>query len=162
MQKQCDGYKVAPFSEGRQIICAINRLGEQKHIVHGLVKVDVTMVRQFIREYEAATGTDISFTAFIVTCLGKAVTMNERVHAYRKGWSQPVLFDDVDVNIAIEHEVNGEKVPLTYIIRAADKKEYQDINQEIQKAQDEVPDSKTAPTESPNLIWALPSFINKL
>ncbi len=61
--------------------------------------------------------------------------MNERVHAHRKGGNQLVIFDDVDVNIAIEHEVNGEKVPLTYIIRAANEKEYHHINQEIQKAQ---------------------------
>lgn len=162
MQKQHDGYKVVPFSEGRQIVSEIMKLGEQKHIIHGLVEVDVTMVRQFIREYEAATGTDISFTAFIVTCLGKAVTMNERVHAYRKGGSQLVLFDDVDVNIAIEREVNGEKVPLTYIIRAANKKEYHHINQEIQKAQLKVPASRTAATENPNFIWRLPSFIKRL
>jgi len=161
MQKQYDGYKVVPFSEGRQIVSAINKLGEQKHIIHGLVEVDVTMVRQFIREYEAATGTDISFTAFIVTCLGKAVTMNERVHAYRNGGSQLVIFDDVDVNIAIERDVNGEKVPLTYIIRAANKKEYHHINQEIQEAQAKVPASKTAATENPNLIWKLPSFIKQ-
>ena len=96
MQKQYDGYKVVPFSKGRQIVRQINRLGEHKHIIHGLVEVDVTLVRQFIREYEAATGTDISFTAFIVTCLAKAVAANERVHAYRKGGSQLVLFDDVD------------------------------------------------------------------
>lgn len=120
------------------------------------------MVRQFIREYEAATGTEISFTAFIITCLGKAVTTNVRVHAYRKRRSQLVLFDDVDVNIAIEREVSGEKVPLTYIIRAANRKEYQDINQEIQRAQAKVPASRTAATENPNFIWRLPSFIKRL
>jgi pyruvate/2-oxoglutarate dehydrogenase complex dihydrolipoamide acyltransferase (E2) component len=162
MSKQYDGYKVIPYSKGRQIVRQINKLGEHKHIIHGLVEVDVTFVRQFIREYEAATGTDISFTAFIVTCLGKAVTMNERVHAYRKGGKELVLFDDVDVNIAIEHEVNGEKVPLTHIIRAANKKVYQQINQEIQEAQGKLPESKTAATENPNIIWQLPSFIQRL
>ncbi len=162
MYKQYDGYKVVPYSGGRQIVSAIMKLGEQKHIIHGLVEVDVTMVRQFIREYEAATGTDISFTAFIITCLGKAVTMNERVHAYKKGGGQLVVFDDVDINIAIEREVNGEKVPLTYIIRAANKKEYHHINQEIQEAQDNVPASRTAATENPNIIWRLPSFIKRL
>ena len=162
MQKQYDGYKVVPFSKGRQIVRQINRLGEHKHIIHGLVEVDVTLVRQFIREYEAATGTDISFTAFIVTCLAKAVAANERVHAYRKGGSQLVLFDDVDVNIAIEREMNGEKVPLTHIIRAADKKDYQQINQDIQEAQAKLPESKTAATEKPNIIWQLPAFIQRL
>jgi hypothetical protein len=135
MQKQYDGCKVVPYTEGRQIVSAIEKLGEHKHIIHGLVEVDVTMVRQLIHDYEAATGTDISLTAFINTCLGKAVAMIERVHAYRKGASQLFLFDDVDVNIAIEREVIGEKVPLTHIIRAADKKEYQDLNEETHKAQ---------------------------
>ncbi len=75
MQKQYDGYKVVPYSKGRQIVRQINKLGEHKHIIHGLVEVDVSLVRQFNREYEAATGTDISFTAFIVTCLGEAVSV---------------------------------------------------------------------------------------
>ena len=57
--------------------------------------------------------------------------------------------------------MNGEKVPLTYIIRAADKKEYHHIIQEIQEAQAKVPESKTDVTSNPNLIWKLPSFCLK-
>ncbi len=162
MQKQHDGYTIIPFSKGRQIVSEVMKLGEQKHIIHGLVEVDVTEARQFIREYEATTGKDISFTAFVIACLGKAVAMNKHAHAYRKGRNSMVLFDDVDVNTAIECEINGEKIPRTYIIRAANKKSYQDINREIQQIQAEGLESQTAQTNEPDFFAVLPSFIRQL
>ena len=162
MQKKNDGYTIIPFSKGRQIITEILALGEQKHIINGLVEVDVTKARQYIRDYEAATGTDISFTAFIVTCLGKAVDMNKHVQAYRRRGNHLVLFDDVDVNTTIEFEKDGEKFPLLHIIRAVNKKGYQDINLDIQKAQAEGTRRQGDPTKAPKFLMTLPSFIRRL
>jgi len=161
MQKQHDGYTTIPFSKGRQIITDILALGEQKHIIHGLVEVDVTKARQYIRDYEAATGTDISFTAFIVTCLGKAVDMNKHVQAYRGRGNQLVLFDDVDVNTTIEFEKDGEKIPLLHVIRAVNKKGYQEIDQDIQKTQAEGTRGPGDPTKAPRFLRTLPSFIRR-
>ncbi len=122
----------------------------------------MTTVRQYIRDYEAATGTDISFTAFIAVCLGKAVEMNKHVHACRGRGNQLVLFDDVDVNTMIEIEMDGARVPMSHVIRAANKKTYQDINQDIQKNQAEGAKSQSAPTRGlVRLVMRLPNFIRK-
>lgn len=48
---------------------------------------------------------------------------------------QLVLFDEVDVSTMIEVEVEGRKIPIAHIFRAANKKTYRDINDEIQTAQ---------------------------
>ena len=162
MQKKNDGYTIIPFSKGRQIITEILALGEQKHIINGLVEVDVTKARQYIRDYEAATGTDISFTAFIVTCLGKAVDMNKHVQAYRRRGNHLVLFDDVDVNTTIEFEKDGEKFPLLHVIRAVNKKGYQDINLDIQKAQAEGTRRQGDPTKASKFLMMLPYFVRRL
>jgi hypothetical protein len=38
------------------MIVGVPELGRRKHMIHGLVEVDLTRSRQFIREYEAEMG----------------------------------------------------------------------------------------------------------
>ena len=109
MKKQYDGYAVVPFAPVRRMIVDVLEMGHRKHMIHGLVEVDVTRARRYIRDYEATTGKDLSFTAFIVACLGKAVERNKYMHAYRSGRNHLVLFDEVDVNTQIEIEMDGRR-----------------------------------------------------
>ena len=46
-----------------------------------------------------------------------------------------MLFDDVDVATAIERDMAGQKQPIAYIIRAANKKTFREIHHEIRAAQ---------------------------
>ena len=139
------------------------REGQKKHIVHALVEVDVTMARQYIREHKAKTGESLSFTAFIIACLSKAVDENKIMHAYRKGGKHLVLFDDVDVNTQIEREMNGQKVVMPFIIRAANKKTFREIYQEIRVAQEaeqlEQPEGLQKMRRFAFLLVSLPTFI---
>ncbi len=113
------------------------RIAHRKHMIHGLIEVDVTIPRNYIREQEARTGEQLSFTAFIAKCLGKAVDMNKYLHAMRNWRGQLVLFDQVDVCTMIEVEVEGRKLPIARIFRAVNKRTYQDLNEEIWTAQSE-------------------------
>jgi 2-oxoacid dehydrogenases acyltransferase (catalytic domain) len=45
-----------------------------------------------------------------------------------------VLFDDVDVAVAVERVVNGEKMPVPYVVRAANGKSPAEISREIREA----------------------------
>ncbi|HSR30216.1 MAG TPA: 2-oxo acid dehydrogenase subunit E2 [Anaerolineae bacterium] len=128
-------YEVIPFPRMRHLVIDILRTSHRKHMIHGLVEVDVTRARQYIREREASTGEQLSFTAFVAICLGKAVDMNKYLHAMRNWRGQLVLFDEVDVNTMIEVEIEGHKIPMAHIFRAVNKRPYQDINAEIQTAQ---------------------------
>ncbi|MCC7446424.1 MAG: 2-oxo acid dehydrogenase subunit E2 [Anaerolineae bacterium] len=125
-------YQIRPFSKARVGVADVLRLAEHKHIIHGLIEVDVTTARQFIRDYEARTGEQLSFTAFIIACVGKAVDANKLVNTYRWGRRKLITFNDVDVNTMIER-VNpaGEKVVIPYVVRAANRKTYYAINREI-------------------------------
>ena len=70
-------YEIVPFPRMRHLVIDIMRTAQRKHMIHGLVEVDVTRARQYIRKQEARTGEQLSFTAFVATCLGKAVDMNK-------------------------------------------------------------------------------------
>jgi len=84
-----------------------------------------------IHEQKARGAEPLSFTAFIAACLGKAVDEDKSVQAYRKGRNQLVLFQDVDISIMVEHEVEGQMIPLSYVVRAANRKTAREIHQEI-------------------------------
>jgi hypothetical protein len=79
------------------------RLGHRKHVMYGLLEVDVTHAPR-LREHKSRTGESLSFTAFILACLGRAIAANRGVLAYRDWRGRPVIFDDVDVTTMIEVE----------------------------------------------------------
>ena len=77
MKKQDTDYEVMPFPPARQLIVDSGRFAHNWHTVRGLLEFDVTQARQFIREHKAKTGESLSFTAFVIACLGRAVAANK-------------------------------------------------------------------------------------
>jgi pyruvate/2-oxoglutarate dehydrogenase complex dihydrolipoamide acyltransferase (E2) component len=136
------------------------RLGLQKHTVHGLVEFDITQAREAIRKHRARTGEALSFSAFFLACLGKAIDMNRHMHAYRNWRNQLILFDEVDVNMLFEVEVDGKKTIRPHILRGVNKKTFREIHQEIRAFQQEHRSSQ----ESKFIDWfvLLPGFARRL
>ncbi len=134
MIKQHNKYKVVPFPKLRRVMAITLRSAQRKPMIHGLIEVDVTRAREYLREHKANTGESLSFTAFIITCVAKAVDENKSVQACRKGSKHLILFDEVDVATAIERDMAGHKQPIAYIVRAANKKTFREIHHEIRTA----------------------------
>jgi hypothetical protein len=53
--------------------------------VYGLIELDVTKDREYMRSYKEKTGETLSFTGWIVKCKGQAVSKDKQVQAYRRG-----------------------------------------------------------------------------
>jgi pyruvate/2-oxoglutarate dehydrogenase complex dihydrolipoamide acyltransferase (E2) component len=135
MKKKYHDYEIVPYSKLRRALGLTLRSVRRKSMIHGLLEVDVTKARAFLRDHQAKTGESLSFTAFMITCLAHAVDEQKSVQAYRKGSKHLVLFDEVDVATMIEREIAGHKQPIVYIIRAANTKTVREIHQEIRAAQ---------------------------
>jgi pyruvate/2-oxoglutarate dehydrogenase complex dihydrolipoamide acyltransferase (E2) component len=135
MKQQHMDYQVIPYPKYRRWMVAAFRATSHKPVIHGLLEADVTCARALLREYEAKTGQPLSFTAFLVACLAKAVDEHKGVQAMRLGGRRLVLFDDVDINTRIEREVGGHKYVIPYIIRAANRKTFRQAHDEIRAAQ---------------------------
>jgi pyruvate/2-oxoglutarate dehydrogenase complex dihydrolipoamide acyltransferase (E2) component len=144
MNENGDNYTVIPFPTIRRLMVDGGRMGRQKHTVHGLVERDVTQARRAIREHKARTGVALSFTAFVIACLGRAVDINKHMHAYRNWRNQLVLFDKVDVSTLFEVEVDGRKLIRPHIIRAVNKKTFRELHEEIRAFQSEHEGSREA------------------
>ena len=133
-QKHVD-YQVIPYPKIRRWLALTYRSVQHKPVIHGLLEVDVSRARAYLREHQAKTGEALSFTAFLIACLGKAVDENKAVQAMRLGRKQHILFEDVDVMTFIEREMNGQKQTIPYSVRAANRKTFREIHQEIRAAQ---------------------------
>lgn len=152
-------FQVIPFPKIRRLMVDGGRLARQKHLIHGLVEMDVTHARRTIRDHKAKTGETLSFSAFVIACLGRAVDMNKHMQAYRTWWEKLVIYDDVDVNTMFEVEVDGHKIIRPHIIRAANKKTFREIHAEIRSFQAQHEQGR----EADFIAWfvRLPAFIRR-
>lgn len=128
-----DPFTVASFSRERQLIVDSLTVGWRRHVVHGLVEIDVTRARKLIRDHKRQTGETLSFTAFVVTCFAQAIDKHKRVQAYRDWRNRLIIFDEVDAVVVVESEINGVAMP--HIIRAANRKTFRQIHDEIRNLQ---------------------------
>ena len=149
-----------PYPRARQLMADGGRLGRQKHTIHGLVEFDITGARQKIRQYRMRTGEALSFSTFFLACLGKAIDLDKQMHAYRNWRNQLIIFDDVDVNMLFEVEVDGAKMIRPHILRGVNHRSLREIQEEIHAFQNEHESSR----ESKFIEWFvyLPGFIRRL
>lgn len=125
-------YTVHSWPVKRGVVVDAGWLGSRRHLIFGLLELDVTDVRHFIRERKAR-GESLSFTGYMVKCLADAIKLHPMAHAYRDWMGRLVIFDDVDVVTMIEAKKDG--VALPHIIRNANRKPFQEISAEIRKIQ---------------------------
>jgi pyruvate/2-oxoglutarate dehydrogenase complex dihydrolipoamide acyltransferase (E2) component len=128
-------HEIVPFPKSRRMLAATYPAVRRKSMTHALIEVDVTDARKRLREYKERTGEPLSFTAFIIASVARAVDENKLLNACRKGTKQLVLFDTVDVATAIEREMSGWKQPIIHIIQAANTRSVTDIHRDIRAAQ---------------------------
>jgi pyruvate/2-oxoglutarate dehydrogenase complex dihydrolipoamide acyltransferase (E2) component len=135
MNRETLPYRIIDLPPGRRLMINMLDLSEPKHSMYGLLEVDVTVARQVIAEHKLRTGEALSFTGFLIFCLGRAVDENKEVQAYLKGRKQLVLFDDVDVGVMIEHKVGEKRALMGHVIQGANHKTYRQIHEEIRSVQ---------------------------
>lgn len=123
-------YRIEEFPASRLATVDIGRASQKKHHMKALIEIDVTEARKLIHEKKKQK-IPISFNAWLIKCISLAIEECRDIHGIRKGKKKVVLFDDIDISMMIERELDGKKVPLPYIIRKTNEKSITDIFQEI-------------------------------
>jgi len=123
-----------PYPSSRQFTFDLGKIGLAKHHVKALLEVDVTEARRIIKQ-SRHTGKKISFTAWLIKVIADCVALHPAIAGLNHPKSNTVLvFEEVDVSIVVEKNVNGVRVPLPYVIRKADQKTLYQIRDEIETA----------------------------
>lgn len=135
------------------------RMAGHRSNVHGLVEIDVTDARERIRTIEEETGTKLSFTAFVVSCLATTVEEQTHVQRYRDWRGRIHEFEDVDVNVLVEREIDGERIGIPHVIRQANQRTTRSIHDEIRRVNADTtnrPENQLA-----SLARRLPGFLRR-
>ena len=154
------GERIDQFAPRRRGTVDYMRVAGQRSNVHGLVEFDVTEARRRIRAIEEETGEQVSFTAFVVYCLARAIDDHPHVNAYRDWRGRVHTFDDVDVNVLVETTVRGERIGVPHVVRTANRRSLRSIHDEIRTAQ-ESPDP-TGLSRWSAMAFRLPGFVRRL
>jgi hypothetical protein len=102
-------------------------------IIDGPTRASWALSTRVLREREAS-GLSLPFTAALMHAVAKAVDEDRILHAYRRR-NRIILFDDVDINTQIEVEVSGQKIVQSLLVRAANRKNAEQLSAEIRSGQ---------------------------
>jgi pyruvate/2-oxoglutarate dehydrogenase complex dihydrolipoamide acyltransferase (E2) component len=153
-------YKIEPIPAMRRFAFDAGYLGRRRHIVHGLIEVDVTDAREYIREHERQTGEKLSFTAFIISCLSKAIEEHPHVHAYRDWRNRLIIYRDINITCMFEVEFGGKKIPIPHVFHETNHKNFRQLHEELRAIQNR----PHASEESRFMRWFLylPAFLRRV
>lgn len=157
-------YKTIPYPPLRRLQEDGGTILKRTNSFHALIEVDITSVRAAINAFKQRTGETLSFTGYIAWCLARSVEKHPQAHALRNWKGDFVIFDEVDINILVEREMEGRLTPMIHVIRAANKKSLHDIHRDIRRAQKASPDEVSG-VEKTAKLWKLfvhlPGFIRR-
>jgi pyruvate/2-oxoglutarate dehydrogenase complex dihydrolipoamide acyltransferase (E2) component len=160
-------YKEILFPKTRIATFDVYEIGRKKHHIKALLEFDVTDTRRLIKKYRSDTNSKLSFTAWLIKTISCTIEEFQNVHAYLKGKTKAIIFDAIDISVTIEREYGGELVPLPYVIRQTNKKDFVEITEEIYKAKyQKVTKEDIVLGEKQNkilntLYYVLPGFIRR-
>ena len=162
-----NGYEISKYPESRKIVLDMLEQGSKKHHVKAIITLDVSETRRIFQNFKEKNGNGLSFTGWIIACVGKAVNKHKELNAIKKR-NKIYTFDDFDVGIVIERELGGKKVPTKYIIRRVNEKSFKEIHEEIRSVQTKKSDSpvlgsrKNKTTKTLAFFASLPKFVRKI
>ncbi|KAA3609196.1 MAG: dehydrogenase [Calditrichaeota bacterium] len=121
------------FPKSRRATFDVGKIGSKKHHIVGLLEVDITNAKRRIKDSKNS-GNKISFTSWFVKAVATSVHESNYSHAIRYKKDKLISFEEVDISIPVEREINGVKVPIATIIRNASQKTIEEIHTDIQKS----------------------------
>ncbi|MFN4152379.1 MAG: 2-oxo acid dehydrogenase subunit E2, partial [Candidatus Sericytochromatia bacterium] len=134
-----------------------------KHHVSALIEIDVSGILERINEIKKQNN-NISFISWIVKVISHTIKEYEYVSSYLKGKRELIIFDDINVSILVEKNINGQDVPIPLVIEKANSRTVESINEQIRDAKNSTLSEKDIvlhrnSTRMESLYYLLPSFI---
>lgn len=121
------GRRYVRESRLRAVVRDIGAAASRRHASPAWFEVDVTEVLPRLR----GPGRRVSLTVFVVATVARAVVRHPRMHGYRDLRGRVALFDDVDVNVSVEVDLEGESFPLNHVLRRTHARPPADLDAEL-------------------------------
>lgn len=160
-----EDYTIHQFPRARIATIDAGAAGNRKHRVYAMLEVDVTASRRKIRDYRKRKG-QVSFTAWLVKVISHSIGEHEKVSAFRAGKRKVIVFKDINISLAIEKDLNGEKVVFPLLLEKVNAMSLETITHRIKESKQEESDDKTMVLQRKTaalekLYYRFPGFIRK-
>lgn len=158
-------FRTKEFPKSRLASIDVCELGRRKHHVAALLEVDVTDSRAKIRQYRKEKG-KISFTGWLLKTISATIGEHRQVAGFRKGKRKIHLFNDINLSVLVEKEIDGQKVPFPVVIEKASEKSLGQITTELHNAKNELLDKNSIVLQRQSsrlerLYYYFPAFIRR-
>jgi pyruvate/2-oxoglutarate dehydrogenase complex dihydrolipoamide acyltransferase (E2) component len=164
--KKKENFVIKQFPSSRIFTNDIGKLGLRKHHIKALIEIDVTDSRKKIKLKRNESGNRISFTSWILKCIGKAIDEHKQVHALQYKRNKVMIFNEIDLTLVVEKKVDNDLVPIPLLLRNINNMNQTDIYYQIENAKKEVINSekkyvleKDRKKEPIKLFLILPQFL---
>ena len=140
-------------------------VGLNKHHIIALLEFDVTESRIKLHEIRR-TGLNISFNAWIIKVIGTVLQKHPEASAYLYGKNKLMIFNDINISILVEKNINGKRVPIPVVIESTNMKTALEIGEIIENAkamelsEDEIVINKK-PDFSERVYYYMPGFLRR-
>lgn len=128
------GYRVVRISRARRALAAGQEMAQGRHLMFGLVEVDLTEPLRLMAEHKARYGERLSLAGYVTACLARTLRELPELNAFRRGRSI-VLLDEVIVVVLVERLIDSQSAVGYLPIRRADTKSLVEITREIRAEQ---------------------------
>ncbi len=132
-----DEFEIVKFPKSRIATFDVGKIGRSKHHVCAFIEIDVTDAKKLIHKLKSTSDRQVSFTAWFVKCVSTAITENKEAHGILHGKNKLLVFDNIDIAMPVEKEVDNKRVPLPVLIKNTNTKSIHEINQEILSVKDQ-------------------------
>ncbi len=159
-------FKIKKFPKSRIATNDVCAIGVHKHHIAALIEVDVSESREKLKQLKSK-GIELSFTAWLIKVISRSITEFENVAAYLHGKRKVIIFNDINVSLAVEKDLNGQKIPLPVIIEKVNERSIESINKQINEAKDQNLTDKDIVLRSRSnrmerFYYILPGFLRRL
>lgn len=128
----------------RKVIVDVGAASSRRHAISAWFSADLSNALPRIR-----AGNGRSLTVYVAGTLAQAVARHPRLHATRDLRGRVVIFDDVDVNMSVEVEADGQPFPMNHVLRSVQSRTLADLQEEVHGVKAQPRDSPTAGLAAP-------------
>lgn len=159
-------YKAKRFPATRIATIDIGAVGKRKHHIAAFLEVDVSDSRAMIRKYRREKG-HVSLTAWLLKVIAGTIKDYEEAASFLNGKRRLVIFDDINISIVVEKNLEGHKVPIPLVIEKADKRSVESISRQIEDARQQVLDKGDIVLQKSSgrlerLYYVMPGFLRRM
>lgn len=131
--------QVVRVSPLRRIIADTGAVAARRHAVPAWFSVDVTDVLPHLGRRHG-----VSVTAYVASVLASAVAAHPQLQAVRDLRGRLVIARQVDVNLSVEVDLDGESFPMNHVLRDAASRAPAALHREMHRVRSQPDTSATA------------------